>query len=66
MVLAGSFQLYDHNHDGYITKEEVSVVVDAMHRMVGGLVEPEEQQHDTPQERVKRIFETINTVRLSL
>ena len=32
--ITGSFKLYDTNHDGYISKEEVTTVVDAFYKMI--------------------------------
>ena len=32
--ITGSFKLYDINHDGYISKEEVTTIVDAFYKMI--------------------------------
>ncbi len=32
--LAGSFRLYDINHDGYISRDEMISVVDSIYKMV--------------------------------
>ena len=59
--MAGSFHLYDSDHDGYITREEVEAIVDSMHKMVGQMVELSEDD-ETPQKRVDKIFETMDLV----
>ena len=60
-VLAGSFHLYDSDHDGYITRKEVEDIVDSMHKMVGQMVELSEDD-ESPQARVDKIFETMDLV----
>ncbi|KAF1426560.1 Neuronal calcium sensor 1, partial [Spheniscus magellanicus] len=53
--LAGAFKLYDLDNDGYITRNEMLDIVDAIYQMVGNTVElPEEE--NTPEKRVDRIF----------
>ena len=32
--ITGSFKLYDINHDGYISKEEMMAIVDSIYKMV--------------------------------
>ena len=68
----GVFQLYDSDHDGYITREELEGVVSAMHRMLGHMTtlreadeenEEEEDEFESPQERVAHLMETMDTVR---
>ena len=34
LFLTGSFRLYDINHDGYISRDEMISVVDSIYRMV--------------------------------
>ncbi|NXJ55082.1 NCS1 protein, partial [Spizaetus tyrannus] len=47
--------LYDLDNDGYITRNEMLDIVDAIYQMVGNTVElPEEE--NTPEKRVDRIF----------
>ena len=58
---AGSFRLYDHNHDGYITRQEMMDIVDAIYKMVGEMVIFSDEK-DTPQQRVNQIFSTMDTV----
>ena len=57
----GSFHLYDSNHDGYITREEMEAIVDSIYKMVGQMVEFSEDE-DTPQKRVDKIFDAMDTV----
>uniref|UniRef100_A0A8B9EV70 Neuronal calcium sensor 1 n=1 Tax=Anser cygnoides TaxID=8845 RepID=A0A8B9EV70_ANSCY len=55
VALAGAFKLYDLDNDGYITRNEMLDIVDAIYQMVGNTVElPEEE--NTPEKRVDRIF----------
>ncbi|XP_022106014.1 neuronal calcium sensor 1-like [Acanthaster planci] len=50
-----AFRLYDLDHDGFITRDEMLNIVDAIYQMVGNMVRlPEEE--NTPQKRVDRIF----------
>uniref|UniRef100_A0A8C5FCY8 EF-hand domain-containing protein n=1 Tax=Gadus morhua TaxID=8049 RepID=A0A8C5FCY8_GADMO len=50
-----AFKLYDLDNDGYITRDEMLNIVDAIYQMVGNTVElPEEE--NTPEKRVDRIF----------
>ncbi len=58
--MPGTFQLYDCDHDGYITREEMSSVVDAIYQMVGHMVELSED--NTPQRRVEHLFEIMDMV----
>uniref|UniRef100_A0A2K5CQY3 Neuronal calcium sensor 1 n=1 Tax=Aotus nancymaae TaxID=37293 RepID=A0A2K5CQY3_AOTNA len=54
-LLTGAFKLYDLDNDGYITRNEMLDIVDAIYQMVGNTVElPEEE--NTPEKRVDRIF----------
>uniref|UniRef100_A0A673IC62 Neuronal calcium sensor 1-like n=1 Tax=Sinocyclocheilus rhinocerous TaxID=307959 RepID=A0A673IC62_9TELE len=53
--LRWAFKLYDLDNDGFITRDEMLNIVDAIYQMVGNTVElPEEE--NTPEKRVDRIF----------
>ncbi|KAJ3186540.1 Neuronal calcium sensor 1 [Gaertneriomyces sp. JEL0708] len=58
--LVWAFQLYDINNDGYITKSEMTQVVEAIYKMVGSMIKlpPDE---DTPQKRVDKVFSIMDT-----
>ena len=60
-IYAGSFNLYDSDRDGYITREEMETIVDSIHKMVGQMVELTEDD-ETPQKRVDKMFEAMDTV----
>ncbi|XP_076436865.1 neuronal calcium sensor 1-like [Babylonia areolata] len=57
--LEWAFKLYDLDHDGFITKQELFDIVDAIYSMVGETVTlPEEE--NTPEKRVNRIFSVMD------
>ncbi|KAJ1959894.1 Calcium-binding protein NCS-1 [Dispira parvispora] len=57
-----TFRLYDINQDGFITYEEMLCIVEALYKMVGTMVTlpPDE---DTPEKRVKKLFDAMDTNR---
>ena len=40
VLLAGAFRLYDVDNDGYITRQEMYDIVDAIYQMVVGYYSP--------------------------
>ncbi|XP_002126443.1 neuronal calcium sensor 1-like [Ciona intestinalis] len=54
-----AFQLYDLDNDGFITKDEMLNIVEAIFAMVGDAVNlPAEE--NTPQKRVEKIFKVMD------
>uniref|UniRef100_A0A6P7FKV1 Calcineurin B-like protein 9 n=1 Tax=Diabrotica virgifera virgifera TaxID=50390 RepID=A0A6P7FKV1_DIAVI len=56
-IEAGAFRLYDVDNDGFITREEMYNIVDAIYQMVGQ--QPSEDEN-TPQKRVDKIFDQMD------
>ncbi|XP_023232642.1 frequenin-1-like [Centruroides sculpturatus] len=57
--ISGAFKLYDVDNDGYITREEMYSIVDAIYEMLGNQ-EKIEDEEDDPKRRVDRIFEQLD------
>jgi Ca2+-binding EF-hand superfamily protein len=61
--IEGAFKLYDVDNDGYITREEMYNIVDAIYQMLGNQAKVAEDDDENPKERVDRIFEQLDKVR---
>ncbi|XP_072917167.1 calsenilin-like isoform X1 [Hemitrygon akajei] len=57
--LIWAFNLYDINNDGYITKEEMLVIVQSIYSMMGRYTHPVIHQ-DTPCEHVEKFFQKMD------
>ncbi|ROT67376.1 frequenin [Penaeus vannamei] len=57
-VVPGAFKLYDVDNDGYITRDEMYSIVDAIYQMVGQA--PEAEDENTPEKRVDKIFSQMD------
>lgn len=55
--LGWAFRLYDVDNDGYITRNEMYNIVDAIYQMVG---QPSESDDGDPNTRVQKIFEQMD------
>ncbi|CAP27965.2 Protein CBR-NCS-3 [Caenorhabditis briggsae] len=56
---ARAFSLYDVDKDGFITKDEMADIVDAIYSMIGNMLELPKDE-DTPQKRVEKIFTNMD------
>ncbi|CAB3400414.1 unnamed protein product [Caenorhabditis bovis] len=54
-----AFSLYDVDKDGFITKDEMANIVDAIYSMIGNMLELPKDE-DTPQKRVEKIFTNMD------
>ena len=59
----GAFRLYDLDNNGSITRDEMLEIVKAIFSMVGNHAKFKDDDN-TPEKRVDRIFELMDTVRL--
>ncbi|XP_074598897.1 frequenin-1-like [Brevipalpus obovatus] len=57
--LVWAFKLYDVDNDGYITRAEMASIVESIYAMLGNQKLPEDEE-ETPQERVNRIFDQLD------
>ncbi|XP_023342493.1 frequenin-1 [Eurytemora carolleeae] len=56
-VSSGAFKLYDVDNDGYITRNEMYNIVDAIYQMVG---QQSQDEDGTPEKRVEKIFNQMD------
>ena len=60
--LKWAFSIYDVNGDGYITKQEMFRIVDALYRTMGDNPEDEQAWEElTPEERTLKVFHRFDT-----
>nr|XP_042900365.1 Kv channel-interacting protein 1 [Parasteatoda tepidariorum] len=57
--LRWAFSLYDINGDGYITKDEMSRIVQSIYELMGKAVEPMIEDHTT-RDHVDRVFQKLD------
>ncbi|KAH3900254.1 frequenin SCDLUD_003226 [Saccharomycodes ludwigii] len=57
--LAWAFKLYDINHDGKITYDEMLTIVTSIYKMIGSMVKLNEDEA-TPELRVRKIFKIMD------
>eukprot|EP00762_Andalucia_godoyi_P001703 ANDGO_07101.mRNA.1 Calcium-binding protein NCSA len=51
-----AFNLYDIDHDGFVTRDEMLRIVTALYRMHGDLVSVQGEAFETPEQLVSKIF----------
>lgn len=56
-----AFKFYDIDGDGMISKDDMLVIVEAIYRMMGSMIELPEDEN-TPMKRVEKIFSIMNKV----
>ncbi|OTF77529.1 hypothetical protein BLA29_004566, partial [Euroglyphus maynei] len=58
--LVWAFKLYDVDNDGYITRDEMYNIVDAIYQMLGNQAKISDEEDENPKERVDRIFQQLD------
>ena len=61
MSPTGAFSLYDVDSDGYITRSEMTEIIDAIYSMVGNLIDLPKDEN-TPEKRANKIFLQMDSV----
>lgn len=51
-----AFRLYDQDKDGFISKEEMLLVVSGLYKMLGDLATLQGNDYDSPEKLVARLF----------
>ena len=64
-IILGAFRLYDLDNDGTITRSEMLQIVKAIFSMVGNHAQFKDDDN-TPEKRVDRIFQLMDTVRVKV
>lgn len=59
--LRWTFSLYDINGDGYITKEEMTEIVNAVYDLMGRIVDPSADD-EVVREKVERLFQVSQKI----
>jgi hypothetical protein len=55
-LIAGAFRLYDMDNDGYISRNELAILIDAIYKMAGSFMQ------DTSKQRLDTLFEAMDIV----
>lgn len=58
----GAFKLYDADSDGYITREDMYMIVESIYQMLGNQTQSNETESISLRERVDKIFQQLDTV----